>query len=282
MNEIGFAVPEIAGSQRRGPPTEERELWKSLHGEARRAAEREPILHGFLNRAVLDHDSFVPALASLLATKLAEPSLPAELLGGIAHAAIAEDPAIAAAAVADLVAIRMRDPAAETHLTPFLHYKGYHALQWHRIGHWLWRGDRRDLARFLQSRVSEVFAVDIHPAVPVGRRVFIDHGTGLVVGETAAIGDDVSILHEVTLGGTGKERGDRHPKVQDGVLLCAGAKVLGNVQIGRDAKVGAGSVVLNDVPPGATVAGVPARIVARSSGTIPALEMDQSLPDYEI
>jgi len=134
----------------------------------------------------------------------------------------------------------------------------------------------------LQSRVSQVFAVDIHPAVPIGSGVFIDHGTGLVVGETAVIGDDVSILHEVTLGGTGKERGDRHPKVRDGVLLCAGAKVLGNVEIGRDAKVGAGSVVLHDVPPRATVAGVPAKIVGWSSGSVPALEMDQSLPDYEI
>ena len=124
--------------------------------------------------------------------------------------------------------------------------------------------------------------VDIHPAVPIGGGVFIDHGTGLVVGETAVIGNDVSILHEVTLGGTGKERGDRHPKVRDGVLLCAGAKVLGNVEIGRDAKVGAGSVVLHDVPPRATVAGVPARIVGWSSGSVPALEMDQSLPDYEI
>ncbi len=191
---------------------------------------------------------------------------------------MAEDPAIVAAAVADLIAIRTRDPAAETHLTPFLYYKGFHALQWRRIGHRLWRDDRRDLARFLQSRVSEVFAVDIHPAVPVGRRLFIDHGTGLVVGETAVIGDDVSILHEVTLGGTGKERGDRHPKVRDGVLLCAGAKVLGNVEIGRDAKVGAGSVVLHDVPAGSTVAGVPARVVAWSSGTVPAGRWTRACP----
>ena len=250
--------------------------------EARRAAAREEVLRGFLDQAVLGQPGFDSALSSLLARKLAEPSLPAERLGDIVRTAMAEDPAIVAAAVADLIAIRTRDPAAETHLTPFLYYKGFHALQWHRIGHRLWRDDRRDLARFLQSRVSEVFAVDIHPAVPVGRRLFIDHGTGLVVGETAVIGDDVSILHEVTLGGTGKERGDRHPKVRDGVLLCAGAKVLGNVEIGRDAKVGAGSVVLHDVPPGATVAGVPARVVAWSSGTVPALEMDQSLPDYEI
>src|SRR3984893_645071 len=167
-------------------------------------------------------------------------------------------------------------------LRPFLYYKGFHALEWHRIGHWLWGEGGRELAHFLQSRVSQVLAINIHPAVPVGRGVFIDHGTGLVVGETAVIGDDVSILHEVTLGGTGKERGDRHPKVRDGVLLCTGAKVLGNVEIGRDAKVGAGSVVLHDVPPRATVAGVPARIVGWSSGSVPALEMDQSLPDYEI
>jgi serine O-acetyltransferase len=192
-----------------------------------------------------------------------------------------DDPAIILAAMADLTAVRTRDPAAESYLTPFLYYKGFHALQWHRIGHWLWQSDRRDLAHFLQSRVSEIFAVDVHPAVPIGRGVFIDHGTGLVVGETSVIGNDVSILHEVTLGGTGKERGDRHPKVRDGVLLCAGAKVLGNVEIGRDAKVGAGSVVLKDVPPCATVAGVPARIVGWCSGTVPALEMDQSLPERE-
>jgi len=282
MNEISLATPEIAESRSRRIPAGEGELWLALRSEALRAGIREPILRGFLDLAVLDHDGFNSALGALLARKLDAPSLPAERLGDIARAAMAEDPAIIAAAVADLVAIRARDPAAETHLTPFLYYKGFHALEWHRIGHWLWREDRRDLARFLQSRVSEIFAVDIHPAVPVGRRVFIDHGTGLVVGETAVIGDDVSILHEVTLGGTGKERGDRHPKVRDGVLLCAGAKVLGNVEIGRDAKVGAGSVVLQDVPAGATVAGVPARVVARSSGTVPALEMDQSLPDYEI
>jgi serine O-acetyltransferase len=280
MNEIGLAALEAAGSGRRDVSPSEGRLWGALHAEAQRAAAHEEALREFLDLAVLRHDGFGAALASLLARKLAEPLLSAERLGEIARTAMAEDPAITAAASADLDAIRMRDPAAETHLTPFLYYKGFHALQWHRIGHWLWRDDRRDLAHFLQSRVCEVFAVDIHPAVPVGCGVFIDHGTGLVVGETAVIGDDVSILHEVTLGGTGKERGDRHPKVRNGVLLCAGAKVLGNVEIGRDAKVGAGSVVLHDVPSGATVAGVPARIVAWSGGTVPALEMDQSLPDY--
>ena len=282
MDEIGLTTQELAISQQRGKSSSPGELWEELRLEASRVAAREEMLRGFLDVAVLRQTNFASGLGALLARKLAELSVPAERLGDLALAAMTDEPSIIAAAAADLVAIRTRDPAAESYLTPFLYYKGFHALQWHRVGHWLWRDGRRELAHFLQSRVSEVFAVDIHPAVPIGSGVFIDHGTGLVVGETAVIGDDVSILHEVTLGGTGKERGDRHPKVRDGVLLCAGAKVLGNVEIGRDAKVGAGSVVLHDVPPRATVAGVPARIVGWSSGSVPALEMDQSLPDYEI
>jgi serine O-acetyltransferase len=282
MDEINLTTQELAISQQRGKSSSAGELWEELRLEASRVASREEMLRGFLDVAVLRQTNFASGLGALLARKLAEFSVPVERLEDLAFAAIADEPAIIAAAAADLVAIRTRDPAAESYLIPFFYYKGFHALQWQRIGHWLWRSERRDLARFLQSRVSQVFAVDIHPAVPIGSGVFIDHATGLVVGETAVIGDDVSILHEVTLGGTGKERGDRHPKVRDGVLLCAGAKVLGNVEIGRDAKVGAGSVVLHDVPPRATVAGVPARIVGWSSGSVPALEMDQSLPDYEI
>ena len=282
MDEISLATQEPATAQQRGISPSAGELWEELRFEADRVAAREEILRGFLDVAVLRATNFALGLGSLLARKLGELSMPVERLGDLVLAAMADEPAIIAAAAADLVAIRTRDPAAESYLTPFLYYKGFHALQWHRVGHWLWRSRRRDLAHFLQSRVSEVFAVDIHPAVPIGSGVFIDHGTGLVAGETAVIGDDVSILHEVTLGGTGKERGDRHPKVRNGVLLGAGAKVLGNVEIGRDAKVAAGSVVLHDVPPGATVAGVPAQIVGWSSGSVPALEMDQSLPDYEI
>jgi len=254
-------------------------VWAELHAEAGRAIAREDMLRGFLEAAVLRHGDFAAGLGSLLAGKLTCSVMPVVALADLARSAMAEKPAIVAEAVADLIAIRARDPAAERYLTPFLYYKGFHALQWRRIGQWLWQGQRRDLAHFLQSRVSEVFAIDIHPAVAVGRGVFIDHGTGLVVGETSVIGDNVSILHEVTLGGTGKERGDRHPKVRDGVLLSAGAKLLGNIEIGRDAKVGAGSVVLKDVPPGATVAGVPAHVVGWSGGAVPALEMDQSLPD---
>ena len=282
MDEISLATQELATPQKRGISSLPGELWEELRLEAARVAAREEILRGFVDVAVLRPTNFALGLGSLLARKLGELSMPVERLGDLVLAAMADEPAIIDAAAADLVAIRTRDPAAESYLTPFLYYKGFHALQWHRVGHWLWRSRRRDLADFLQSRVSEVFAVDIHPAVPIGSGVFIDHGTGLVVGETAVIGDNVSILHEVTLGGTGKERGDRHPKVRNGVMLGAAAKVLGNVEIGCDAKVAAGSVVLHDVPPGATVAGVPARIVGWSSGSVPALEMDQSLPDYEI
>ncbi len=277
MNDIILAEAEALPAQ--DSPSSEGELWERLRGEAVHAAAKEEMLRGFLDLAVLRHDGFASALGVLLSGKLAERFMPAERLEDLVHEATTEDPAIIAAAIADLVAIRTRDPAADSYVTPFLYYKGFHALQWHRVGHWLWRHQRRNLAHFLQSRVSEVLAVDIHPAVPVGSGVFIDHGTGLVVGETSVIGNDVSILQEVTLGGTGKERGDRHPKVRDGVLLAAGAKVLGNIEIGRGAKVGAGSVVLKDVPPCATVAGIPARIVGWCREMVPALAMDQSLPE---
>ena len=279
MSSIERSVHDVTPPEQPFAPASEGELWLTLRAEALRSEEREPVLSDFLHLALLRHHGLAEALAALLALKLADRSMPFERLEDVARLAFGEQPAIIAAAIADLAAIRSRDPASGSWLTPFLYYKGFHALEWHRIGHWLWRSGRRDLAHFLQSRVSEVFAVDIHPAVPVGSGVFIDHGTGLVVGETAVIGDDVSILHEVTLGGTGKERGDRHPKVRDGVLLAAGAKVFGNIEIGCGAKVGAGSVVLQDVPPCATVAGVPAKIVGWCSDTTPALAMDQSLPE---
>jgi serine O-acetyltransferase len=251
-------------------------LWAALRAEAVAAAASEPALRGLLELAVLRHDGLAPALAALLARKLAESLMPAERLEDLVRGAGAE---LVTLAVADLSANRRRDPAARGWLTPFLHYKGFHALSWHRVAHGLWKAGRLDLALYLQSRCSLIFGVDIHPAVPVGRGVFIDHATGVVVGETAVIGNDVSILQEVTLGGTGKQRGDRHPKVRDGVLLSAGAKVLGNIEIGRGAKVGAGSVVLADVPPCATVAGVPARVVGWCRDAVPALAMDQSLPN---
>ncbi len=257
--------------------TSEAEAWDRLRAEAMEAAAGEEMLRGVLEAAVLAHDGPASALSACLARRLAGPDFGRDRLCDLADAAMRADPRIFDAAFADLAAIVERDPAADGWLTPFLHFKGFHALQWHRVAHWLWGEGRRPLAHFLHNRVSEVYAVDIHPAVPVGRGVFIDHGTGVVVGETAVIGDDVSILQNVTLGGTGKEHGDRHPKVRDGVLLSAGAKVLGNIEVGSRAKVGAGSVVLKDVPPCATVAGVPARIVGWCAGMVPGLAMDQSL-----
>lgn len=254
-----------------------RALWRELCREAAEIAGREPLLAAMLDRVVLAHDGLGSALASLLADKIADRTVAAEPLAAIVEDALADEPAILDQILSDLKAIWTRDPAAHTRLHPFLHFKGFHALETHRVAHWLWRHGRRDVALFLQSRGSEVFAVDIHPAVPIGSGVFIDHGTGVVIGETAVVGNDVSILQDVTLGGTGKEVGDRHPKIRDGVLLSAGAKILGNIEIGRSAKVGAGSIVLKSVPPCATVVGVPARIVGWCRDTVPALCMDQSL-----
>jgi serine O-acetyltransferase len=269
-----------AGSGVCAPAGADRPVWDTLLEEAIRAASAEPLLRSLLEAAVLRHADLASALASLLAGKLAFDGLPRDALADLSGAALAEGAEVAAEA--DLLAIRDRDPAAEGMLAAFLGYKGFHALQAHRVAHWLWGLGRRDLARVLHARAAERFGVDIHPAVPVGRGVFIDHGTGVVIGETAVIGDNVSILQEVTLGGTGKDRGDRHPKIRDGVLLAAGAKVLGNIVVGRGAKVGAGSVVLADVPACATVAGIPARIVGWCRDAMPGLAMDQVFPDRHV
>ena len=284
MQAHGAAVLDVSPGLDIDAPGRPDDVWRALRSEAAHVAAREEMLRDFVGFAVLSHDEFPSALAALLAYKIADDRMPRERLETLHRAATANDPTIVAAAAADLEAIRTRDPAAEGYLTAFLYYKGFHALQWHRVGHWLWRDRRRQLAYFLQSRVSQALAVDIHPGARIGRGVFIDHGTGVVIGETSVIGNDVSMLHEVTLGGTGKEQGDRHPKVRDGVMLAAGAKILGNIEIGRASKVGAGSVVLKDVPARATVAGVPARVVGTSRDAVPAWEMDQSLPelDYSI
>ncbi|MBE9606675.1 serine O-acetyltransferase [Acetobacteraceae bacterium H6797] len=250
-----------------------------MHGEALRVARAEPLLSDYLHMIVGRWSHPREALAAVLSQRLADPCLSRDRLSDLVAEAIADDPSILGDAMADLEAIVTRDPAAGGALTPFLHYKGYHALQWHRVAHWLWKQQRQALAFAIQGHVSQVLSVDIHPAARFGRRVFIDHGTGVVAGETAVVGNDVSILQSVTLGGTGKEKGDRHPKVQDGVLIGAGAKVLGNITIGRGAKIGAGSVVLKDVPACATVAGVPARIVGWCGDAVPALAMDHRLPE---
>ena len=252
-------------------------VWELLRAEAERKAGEEPILGSYFHATILNHGSFGAALSFRLASKLDNPMLPTMLIRDVIEEAISDDPAILDAAETDILANFARDPACDDLSTPFLYYKGFHALQAHRIAHWLWERERRTLARFFQSQISVGLGVDIHPAARIGRGLMLDHATGVVVGETAVIEDDVSILHSVTLGGTGKEVGDRHPKIRRGVLLAAGCKIIGNIEVGEGAKVGAGSVVLHDVPPHVTVAGVPAVIVGKPSEESPALGMDQRI-----
>ncbi len=252
-------------------------LWRSIREEVQEEAAREPLLASFLYASVINHKSLEDALAFLLAGKIESSVLPSMLIRELIIDAMASDPGIGKAVRADLQAVRDRDPAAHHFSRPFLFFKGFHALQTHRVAHWLWRNRREALALYLQSRSSEVFGVDIHPAAHIGNGIMIDHATGVVVGETAVIEDNVSLLHGVTLGGTGKESGDRHPKVRKGVLIGAGAEILGNVEIGAGAKIGAGSVVLADVPPHVTVAGVPAVIVGAVDSDMPSLSMNHRL-----
>ena len=252
-------------------------LWAAILQETEQAARDEPLLASFLHMTVLRHGTLEDVLAFHLSSKLASPVMDARALLELFREALAADPGISAAIRADIEACYSRDPACDTYSTPLLYFKGFHAIQSQRITHWLWGRGRKTLAYFLQNRISEVMGADIHPAARIGHGVMLDHGTGLVVGETAVIGNNVSLLHGVTLGGSGKVRGDRHPKIGDGVMIGAGAAILGNIQVGECAKVGAGSVVLDDVPAHATVAGVPARVVAQACPGTPALDMDQRL-----
>ena len=256
----------------------ERDLvWSTLRKEIVTMADSEPMLASYLHAAVLNHKALEDALSFLLAGKLASPYFSTMSLREVIDEAFHSASDIREAIRRDLTAVVERDPAAGGMAEPFLHYKGFHALEAYRVSHWLWLENRRALALHCQNRISEVFGVDIHPAAKIGKGILVDHGTGLVIGETAVVGDNVSMLHEVTLGGTGKETGDRHPKVGNGVLIGAGAKILGNVKIGDGSKVGAGSVVLDDVPPHTTVAGVPAVIVGRPRADMPAFQMDQNI-----
>jgi len=252
-------------------------LWEIMCEEARVKANEEPILGSYFHATILNHKSFGSALSFRLASKLDNPMLPTMLIRDVVTEATDDDEEILKAAEIDMLATYARDPACEDLSTPFLFYKGFHALQAYRISHWLWTHGRETMAHFFQNQISVTLGVDIHPAAQIGSGLMLDHATGIVVGETAVIDDDVSILHAVTLGGTGKESGDRHPKIRRGVLLAAGCKVIGNIEVGEGAKVGAGSVVLTDVPPGVTVAGVPAKIVGKSTGVMPAHHMDQRL-----
>ena len=252
-------------------------VWERICNEARQAVADEPLIGGVLHNSLLHHATMERALAYRFSLKLASQELSEQILREIAEEAYAADPWLGEAARADLVAVYDRDPACTRFLQPIMYFKGYQAVQAYRVGHWLLQQGRRDLAYLVQMRVSEVFGVDIHPAARIGKGIMIDHAHSIVIGETAAVGDNVSMLHSVTLGGTGKEHDDRHPKIGDGVLIGAGAKVLGNITIGRCTRIAAGSVVLADVPPCKTVAGVPARVVGEAGCDQPALTMDQLL-----
>ncbi len=252
-------------------------VWDRICQEAENAILEEPLMGSLLHQGVLHHPTFQDAVAYRIAMKLASSEMSEQLLREIADDVYENDPDIVSAARADLVATVERDAATHRLLQPLLYHKGYQAVQAYRLGHSLWNQGRKDLAYFLQMRVSETFGVDIHPAARIGRGLMIDHAHSIVIGETAVVGDNVSMLHSVTLGGTGKEEEDRHPKIGDGVLIGAGAKVLGNIRVGDRSRIAAGSVVLHEVPCCKTVAGVPAKIVGEAGCDQPSVSMDQLL-----
>src|SRR5213592_5163850 len=254
-------------------------VWGRILREAEEIARREPELATFIYSTILHHDSLEAAVVHRVAERLDSPEVSAEMIRRAYADALEADPAIGMAFRADIVATVDRDPATDRFLEPVLYFKGFHAIQTHRLAHWLWGKGRKDFAYYLQSRSSAAFQTDIHPAAPIGRGIFLDHATGLVVGETAVIEDDVSILHDVTLGGTGNEDGDRHPKIRRGVMIGAGAKILGNIEVGCCARIAAGSVVLQAVPPQKTVAGVPAKVIGEAGCPEPARFMDQIFED---
>ena len=253
-------------------------IWDRIRSEAEDIVHREPELATFIYSTILHHDTLEAAVVHRVAERLDSPQVSAELIRQAYADALEHEPAIGDAFRADIVATLDRDPATNRFLEPVLYFKGFHAIQTHRLAHCLWGRGRKDFAYYLQSHSSAVFQTDINPAVSIGRGIFLDHATGLVVGETASIGNDVSILHDVTLGGTGKDHGDRHPKIADGVLIGAGAKIIGNIEIGRCARIAAGSVVIKSVPNNVTVAGVPAKIVGDSPCEEPSRTMDHMFP----
>lgn len=250
-------------------------IFDKLKQEAIQSSSQEPFLKSFFQRAVLNHESFASVLGYNLARQLSNSAVSRSQIEEIISQAFETESKIVDTARLDLEATLERDAACDGYLTPILYLKGFQALQSYRVAHWLWINGRKSLALFFQNQISETFAVDIHPAAQLGAGIMIDHATGLVIGETAVVGDNVSILHSVTLGGSGAEVGDRHPKIGDGVLISAGAKILGNIRVGDGVKIGAGSLVLESIPGHLTVAGVPAKVVGAPSEESPALEMNQ-------
>ena len=255
-------------------------IWHSIRAEAEEAAENDPVLASFLYATILNQPSLESAVMHRIAERLGHADVSADLLRQTFDAMLADRPDWSQVVRVDIQAVYDRDPAYNRFMDPVLYLKGFHAIQTHRLAHWLFHQGRRDFAYYLQSRSSSNFQTDIHPGARLGSGVFLDHATGLVVGETAVIEDNVSILHAVTLGGTGKSCGDRHPKIRRGVLIGAGAKILGNIEVGHCSKIAAGSVVLKSVPNNVTVAGVPARIVGETGCAEPSRAMDQMLSEH--
>lgn len=252
-------------------------IWHTIRQETKEQADKEPALASYFHSTILNHDTLEGALSFHLANKLANPAISALQIREIIEDSMKHSRCVTESVRADIKAVYERDSACDSYFLPFLYFKGFHALQAYRIAHCLWNRDRRALAQFFQSHIAETFAVDIHPAAIIGKGIMLDHATGIVIGETAVVEDDVSIMQNVTLGGTGKEAGDRHPKIRKGCLISAGAKILGNIEIGEGAKVGAGSVVLENVPPHTTVVGVPARIVGAPKSEAPGREMNHQI-----
>lgn len=251
--------------------------WARIRHEAEEITRREPELATFVFENILNHDMLEAAVIHRVSERLGNSDVSGDLIRQAFTEALLDQPAIGEAFRADIVATADRDPATKRFLEPVLYYKGFHAIQTHRLAHWLHGKGRKDFALYLQSRSSAVFQCDINPAAKIGRGIFLDHATGFVVGETAVIEDDVSILHDVTLGGTGKEHEDRHPKIRRGVMIGAGAKILGNIEVGHCARIAAGSVVIKPVPHNTTVAGVPAKVVGEAGCPEPSRAMDQML-----
>ncbi|AAL51915.1 serine acetyltransferase [Brucella melitensis bv. 1 str. 16M] len=254
-------------------------IWHSIRAEAEEATRNDPVLGAFLYATILNQPSLEEAVMHRIAERLGHPDVSADILRQTFDTMLEANPEWSHVLRVDIQAVYDRDPAYSRFMDPVLYLKGFHAIQTHRLAHWLYKQGRKDFAYYLQSRSSSIFQTDIHPAARLGSGLFLDHATGLVVGETAVVEDNVSILHGVTLGGTGKSSGDRHPKIRQGVLIGAGAKILGNIQVGQCSKIAAGSVVLKSVPHNVTVAGVPARIIGETGCTEPSRVMDQMLGD---
>jgi serine O-acetyltransferase len=261
---------------------DDKPIWLCLRQEASDALTAEPSLASMLYSTVLSHDDLASALSYHIARKLGDDAMRGITVREMVQKIYTDDPSLVEFAEADLQAVYERDPAAKGYMQAFMYFKGFLSLQIYRVSHRLWQQGRQTMAHFLQSRVSELFQIDINPAARIGKGVFLDHGTGIVIGETAVVGDDCSILQGVTLGGTGAERGDRHPKVGKGVLLGAGANVLGNITIGDYAKIASGSVVLKPVPAHCTAAGVPAKLINCKTCEDPARQMDHTMPDIDL